>query len=57
MALNLKLLENIFKMNDENKKVIISCLHRFFKLSFISNEYKNIISNKVKNLTFLDYHF
>ena len=56
MALNLKLLENIFKMNDENKKVIISCLDKFFKLSFVPNEYKNIISNKVKNLTFLDYH-
>ena len=55
-ALNLKLFEKIYKMNDEYKKIIFSCLDRFFKLSFISDEYKKIISNKVKSLEFLDYH-
>ena len=56
-ALNIKSLEEIIKMDDKYKKILFSCLDRFLKLSFISSDYKNIIINKTKSLTFLDYNY
>ena len=43
--------------NDYNKKLFISCLDRALNSNFISEEDKNIIKEKGKKLTFLNYHF
>ena len=56
ITLNAKLLKNIIQ-SDENKKLIFSCLDKFLNFSFISPEFKNIIINKLKNLSYLGYHF
>ena len=56
ISLNSKLLKSIIQ-SDPNKKLIFSCLNRYFNISSIPNNYKNLIINKLKSLNYLDYHF
>ena len=56
VSLNSKLLKFIIQ-SDENKKIIFSCLNRYFNISFISSQYKNLILNQLKRLNYLDYHY
>ena len=56
ISLNSKLLKFIIQ-SDANKKIIFSCLNRYLNMSFISNEYKNLILNKLKSLNYLGYHY
>lgn len=57
IVLNSKLLENIIRLFASNKRILLSCLDRFFKLPFVSKENKYLILNQTKYLKFLDYHF
>ena len=56
VSLNSKLLKFIIQ-SDENKKIIFSCLNRYFNISFISSGYKNLIINKLKSLNYLGYYY
>jgi len=56
ISLNSKLLKFIIQ-SDVNKKILLSCLNRYLNISFISNEYKNLILNKLKSFNYLGYHY
>ena len=55
--LNNKYIKDAVYSNDYNYNLFISCLDRFFNCSHISNEYKDLVRKKGKNLHFLDYNF
>ena len=50
-------LKDALYSNDYNYNLFISCLDRFFNCSYISDEYKNDVRNRVQNLNFIKYNF
>ena len=52
-----KYLKNALTSNEYNNKLFISCLDRVFNCSLISDEYKDEIRKRVKNLDFIKYKF
>ena len=50
-------LKDAINTNEYNYNLFISCLDRFFKCKYISDEYKNRVRQKGKLLNFIKYHF
>ena len=56
-VLKLKLLKHILYIDGYKKKILNSCLDRFFNCSFIPKPYKKDIKAKLKKLNFFNYNF
>ena len=56
-VLNLPLLKTIWEQSEYNRKLLKSCLDRFFNCSYISRTYKELIKKKVKIIKYIDYKF
>ena len=52
-----KYLKDALYSNDYNYNLFMSCLDKFFNCSYISDEYKNDVKNRVQNLNFIEYNF
>ena len=50
-------LKDAINTNEYNYNLFISCLDRFFKCKYISDEYKSRVRQKGKLLNFIKYHF
>ena len=50
-------LRDALNSNDYNNNLFISCLDRFFNCSLIPAEYKNLVSEKGRYLSFIKYNF
>ena len=56
-VLKLKLLKHILYIDGYKKKLLNSCLDRFFNCSFIPKHYKRDIKAKLKKINFFNYNF
>ena len=54
---NLKNLEKVLNENEYNRKLLNSCLDRVVNSTLISNNYKNEIRKRGKQLKFIKYPF
>ena len=54
---NNEFLQETLNSTEYNNKLFNSCLHRIFKCKYISDEHKNEIRKRGKNLGFIKYKF